>query len=509
MKRNFTLSLLLVFVSLMVNAQLPDGSYAPNFTATDIDGNEHSLYEVLDSGKSVVIDFMATWCGPCWTFHQTHATSDLYEAYGPAGTNEMEVFMIESDPTTPLDCLYGIGPCPGTIYGDWTEGVDYPVFDNANIAPLYDVGYYPTIYHICPNRLVVEAGQVGMSQFYNLHNNCVPATVDNDANVVQYSGYTGDFCGAQSFTPGVKFQNFGLAEMTSATLELSVNGTVTETIDWTGSLATFQDFDFVFNDIMVSEQTDIEIRITSVNGVADEDESNNSVTAQLTPSPTAESFVVVEVQTDGFGDEVYWEIRDESGEVVDFGGNPNVGTDNIGLGEYPAPPHPDMYGNNTLNVDTVNILSLGCHTFHITDYYGDGMSLPGSGPAAFFRIVDNMGNVIINSGNNPGYVERLTEYEGTGVNNTNELTAVADLNFFPNPASDQVTIDFNLTESLDDVTIEVTNIVGQRALVQHVGSLQAGSQRLFLNLNDLQNGIYNVTISNGDKVISQKLAVQH
>ena len=42
MKRNFTLSLLLVFASLTVNAQLPDGSIAPNFTATDINGNAAS-----------------------------------------------------------------------------------------------------------------------------------------------------------------------------------------------------------------------------------------------------------------------------------------------------------------------------------------------------------------------------------------------------------------------------------------------------------------------------------
>ena len=39
-------------------AQLPDGSVAPDFTATDIDGNEWNLYSLLDEGKTVILDFL-------------------------------------------------------------------------------------------------------------------------------------------------------------------------------------------------------------------------------------------------------------------------------------------------------------------------------------------------------------------------------------------------------------------------------------------------------------------
>ena len=41
-------------------AQLPDGSIAPDFTATDLNGVEHNLYSLLDEGKKVIIDFSAT-----------------------------------------------------------------------------------------------------------------------------------------------------------------------------------------------------------------------------------------------------------------------------------------------------------------------------------------------------------------------------------------------------------------------------------------------------------------
>ena len=45
-------------------AQLPDGSIAPDFTATDITGVEYNLYDLLDAGNTVILDFYATWCGP-------------------------------------------------------------------------------------------------------------------------------------------------------------------------------------------------------------------------------------------------------------------------------------------------------------------------------------------------------------------------------------------------------------------------------------------------------------
>ena len=55
----------LISISTITTAQLPDGSIAPDFTTTDVNGNVHRLYDYLDDGYTVILDISATWCGPC------------------------------------------------------------------------------------------------------------------------------------------------------------------------------------------------------------------------------------------------------------------------------------------------------------------------------------------------------------------------------------------------------------------------------------------------------------
>lgn len=197
------LALALMFVLYLgnSNAQLANGSTAPDFTATDINGVSHNLYSYLNAGKTVVIDISATWCGPCWSYHQTHALKDLYNQYGPPGTNEMMVFYVEGDASTTLADLNGTG---GNTQGNWVSGTPYPILDNASIANLYQISYFPTVYVICPDKKVTEAGSETTAQLYARKQACPPmATVTNfvASNTTPCIGSTVTFTDQTSGSP--------------------------------------------------------------------------------------------------------------------------------------------------------------------------------------------------------------------------------------------------------------------------------------------------------------------
>ncbi len=188
MKRILYLYSLIYLLQYQSLAQLPNGSIAPDFTVTDINGNSHNLYSYLNAGKTVYLDFFATWCNPCWVYHNSHALQNIWTTYGPGGTNEAVVIAIEGSPSTNLACIYGPSGCVGGTQGNWTTGVTYPiVHTNAlNGSNNYNQGVYPTIYMICPSdKKIWQAGQQNATGLWNFRaNKCVAGSTPMSITLV-------------------------------------------------------------------------------------------------------------------------------------------------------------------------------------------------------------------------------------------------------------------------------------------------------------------------------------
>ncbi len=174
--------LLFLLSSITLSAQLPDWSTAPDFSLPDTEDTQHDLYDYLDDGYSVVLDFSATWCGPCWNYHQNGVLEELYDEYGPGGEDKVMVFMVEADPNTSQPCIYGPSGCSGGSIGDWTAGTSYPILnpdsgDAAQVNADFQINYYPTLYGVAPNGDIYEVGQANfntweswVAESFQMHN---------------------------------------------------------------------------------------------------------------------------------------------------------------------------------------------------------------------------------------------------------------------------------------------------------------------------------------------------
>lgn len=312
-------------VAINANAQLAPYSTAPDFTSTDLNGVSHNLQSYLDAGKTVIMDVSATWCGPCWNFHNAGILEDVYNTYGPAGTDEMMVFYVEGDATTTNADLNGTGT---NTQGDWVSGTAYPILDDAAIATAYAINYFPTIYIICPSGIVWECGQSPDGSAYwtaeGLHaliGDCPSATVDTDPTVLQCNTPATSACGVGatgSITPQAFLMNLGATSaLTSATIKTYKNGTLVNTNNWTGNLATYASAWVTLSPVTVSATDVVTCRVENGDDLnADNNEAPvnfifTAIGSVVTSAPVIEGLTDSNFPANG------WAISD----VANNGGN--------------------------------------------------------------------------------------------------------------------------------------------------------------------------------------------
>lgn len=145
----------------------PSSAEFPDWTHTDIDGVEHTLYDYLDDGKIVLIDIFTTWCTNCVS--SLPALEEIYEAHGPDGDDTVVILSFERDEDTADEASWAVN-----------NNVTTPIFSDAlTTMSTWNTNYQPNYFVICPDRsheLIVGAVNSNASGLLNLIDDCAPAT---------------------------------------------------------------------------------------------------------------------------------------------------------------------------------------------------------------------------------------------------------------------------------------------------------------------------------------------
>lgn len=128
---------------LTANSHLMKGQQAPDFTVPDMEGNDVTFSSIYPKHKVTMIDFWASWCGPCRNFNPVLV--EIYNEYHDKGFEIVGVSM-DNDKESWLQAIKDDGLT-------WIQLSDLAYW-NTKPRELYNVSYIPQ------NVLVDSEGKI-------------------------------------------------------------------------------------------------------------------------------------------------------------------------------------------------------------------------------------------------------------------------------------------------------------------------------------------------------------
>jgi thiol-disulfide isomerase/thioredoxin len=465
-------------------AQIANGSTAPDFTVTDVKGNVHVLSDYIAQGKTVILDVSATWCSPCWNFHHSGTFEKLYNTYGQGGSGEVVVLFVEGDSNTSLDCLFGISE-ENLTWGNWVEHSSFPIINSSDLADLYEVHYFPTFFRICPDGKVNEiqqpfGGVLDLDLEFlreNISENCTTlAGLQNHATPhVENS----KVCEGSTAAPKVSLVNYGMQAISNATIELLNESTVIATTNFTGNIQFLNEAIVSFEAIEMAPGQEYEAVITSINGVSPLNTISTRSGFDVVEATEGYNNITVKVYTNYYAEEISWAIKNSSGSFVASGG-----------------PYLQGDGNST-KIHNVTLPGAAVECYSVEFYSSSGYGWTLGDTAHGIDIVSGGETIFSQRVENFGYVLKVpAAFKANGTLDMQELN-IEQFRVYPNPTTG--IINFSTKEEL---TVSVMDMTGK--IVYKAESINDGDS---INLSSMQKGIYIIRTESEDAQRTEKIII--
>lgn len=462
--------------TMNVNGGILRANYAPSdFTLTELNTAPNPAWGVFYNG---------------WNATNTPATSAV-GIHHPSG--DIKKISFENNPL--ISTTFG-GGSPNTHWGvtGWDDGVTE---GGSSGSPLFDqnhrvVGQLHGGASICGgSQLSDEYGKIFTSwlgggtnatqlKFWLDPNNTGATEIDGadpagppvptDAGLSAPQGVSGTIC-SSSVSPTITIFNGGSDPLTQAVINYGYDGSTGSVYNWSGNLNQFQNAVITLpTQVLTGGSHTFNAVVTSANGSSDMNALNNTISSSFTTITDAVT-VDFDLNTDCYGDEITWFIRDTTGATVFYSGGPYT------------------TNSNGTAVNNQYCLAAGCYTLTFYDDYGDGMAesnfcqLNGS-----FQLTDASNQVLAEINNSNVDFGDSIEFtfclSGAGLTDL-----LADKwAIYPNPTDKDLTIALGAIEG--QKSLVVLSATGQ--VLQEITSADMNEQVM---ISGLLKGVYFVQLN--------------
>lgn len=480
----FTALMLFCVLSLPVS-QLEAGiDEFPNTTFTDIDQNEHNLREYLAEGKIVIMAYWVASESSC--IAKFPALEEIWQMHGPNGTNTTMLLGIEG----------AVETSDAAVQAVKTNGsATYPLINTvAGCSDKPNCGN-PHYYVVCPDDGGTWSyvnqnlnGDQLVEHVNALIGGC--AVFERDASVLDMQSFDNVICN-DIVEPSFTLYNRGTDALTNVDIEVSMDGTLVNTYNWTGSLEQFETATVQIDAFAAPAETGVynmTLRAVNPNGGGDQNEVNDSKEASLVViAPELRDELTLFISPDFYPQEVQWELMNQDGIVLGHGEGYNGDFLETICVERGACYEFFLYDANADGIDTGHgeLYQNGCEIFAFTSDDHDGLYTKFEFClSAEFEECDD-----------------VPEDPGNGNQSTDVTDVVSNaFNVYPNPSTGMVQV--NLSGLEGQLDAQVFDLSGQL-----VKGLNLTTGTTAVDLSDLNTGVYFIQIENTKGTFVQKLVL--